>query len=125
LLMHEVSVAQALLEAVIEGVAADAAAAHVDPGIVQEIHLRVGPMAGIAVPALAFAFEVAARNTIAEGAELIVQRDPVVVWCSSCGTTTEYETLAFDCGECGALSADVTADNGLELVRLVTAGPCA
>jgi hydrogenase nickel incorporation protein HypA/HybF len=115
--MHEASVAQALIDVVLEG------AGPMGPGErIAEVHLRIGPMAGIAVPALAFAFEVAARDTPAEAAELIVQCDPVVVRCPACGATTEYETLAFDCGECGALSPDVTADDGLELVRLVTVG---
>jgi hydrogenase nickel incorporation protein HypA/HybF len=123
--MHEMSVAHALIEAVLDGAAVDAAEPPVDRGRVLEVHVRVGPMAGIAAQALAFAFEVASRDTIAEGAELIVQRDAVVVRCAACGVTTEYETLAFDCGACGALSADVTADSGLELVRLVMAGPCA
>lgn len=123
--MHEMSVAQALIEAVLDGAAVDGADALANPGRVLEVHVRVGPMAGIAEPALSFAFEVASRGTIAQEAALIVQRDPVVVRCASCGVTTEYETLAFDCSACGALSADVTADNGLELVRLVIAGPCA
>jgi hydrogenase nickel incorporation protein HypA/HybF len=117
--MHEVSVAAALLEAVLEGAGDLEAGARIS-----EVHLEIGPMAGVSVPALAFAFEVAARGTLAEGAELVVQVDPVIVRCPACGAVTEYETLAFDCGVCGALSPDVTADNRLELVRLVTLDPC-
>jgi hydrogenase nickel incorporation protein HypA/HybF len=117
------SVAQALVDAVQQG-AAGAADGADGPERVLEVHVRIGPLAGIATAALSFAFEVAARGTLAEGADLVVQRELVVVRCSACGATTSYETLAFDCGTCGALSSNVTADDGLELVRLVLGDPC-
>jgi hydrogenase nickel incorporation protein HypA/HybF len=117
--MHEMSLARALVDAVIDAAGVDRA---LGDGLVREVHVRAGPMAGVTVQSLEFAFEVAARGTIAEGASLIVQKDPVIVRCDACGVTTEYETLAFDCGACGAPCTDVTAEPGLGLVRLVLGG---
>lgn len=93
--MHELSVAQALVEQV-AGVIRQHQA-----GGASRIRVRVGPLAGVVPELLASAFPIAAAGSRMEGAELEFAHAPIRVRCQSCGEETEAALNRLVCGACG------------------------
>lgn len=58
---------------------------------VTKITLRVGAMSGIVPRFCSSMFEVIAKDTIAEGCEVIVEEEPAVFKCLDCGEQSIYE----------------------------------
>ena len=81
--MHELSVAVSLIEAVSRQVELERCER------VRTVFVRVGALSGIVREALAFAFDVAAEQTVVQGAVLEIEDVPVVVFCSQCGGEVE------------------------------------
>ena len=105
--MHELSIATQLLELV-----AETAAEH-NLRRVSRLRVVVGALGNVIPTALEFAFEIAGKGTVAEGARLDIEEVPVTVRCNACGAETVLEDFAFLCGACGSL--DVTVLKGNEL----------
>uniref|UniRef100_A0A7C1FHJ2 Hydrogenase maturation factor HypA n=1 Tax=Caldilinea aerophila TaxID=133453 RepID=A0A7C1FHJ2_9CHLR len=106
--MHELSIACNLVEIVEEAARAAGAAR------VTRVQLRLGDLAGVVEEALRFSFPVAARGTLAEGAELAIEHVPVRVVCRQCLVAqTLTPPFVFRCSTCGAL--DVQFLQGREL----------
>ena len=93
--MHELAVAQALVEqvnAVIDQHQASSATA---------IRVRIGPLAGIVPELLASAFPLAAAGSRMEHAELDLVDAPIQVRCQACGAETDAAMNRLICGACG------------------------
>ena len=80
---------------------------------VRRVVLKVGRMRQVDPELLSFAFEVVAKGTVSEGAELSVMELPVVFKCHACGRETGSENTVFMCMDCG--STDVELLSGMEL----------
>ncbi|NCS66424.1 MAG: hydrogenase maturation nickel metallochaperone HypA [Hydrogenophilales bacterium CG03_land_8_20_14_0_80_62_28] len=93
--MHELSVAQALVEQV-----EDLASQHGATGVYL-IRVRIGPLAGIEPELLAVAFPLAAAGTRAEQARLDLVMAPVRVRCQTCSAEGEAQPNNLVCGACG------------------------
>lgn len=106
--MHELSVAQALVEQV-EGLAAEHGAANV-----HLIRVRIGPLAGVVAELLAHAFPLAAAGTRAEHARLDLVDAPIRVRCQTCGAETDATANRLICGACGDWHTNVVS--GEELI---------
>jgi hydrogenase nickel incorporation protein HypA/HybF len=110
--MHELSVAMSLIEAV-----AEEAERH--EGRVQAVHLRLGPLSGVAKDALVSAFEIAREGTPVAEAQLVVEETPIVIFCPRCQARQPVASLAwFCCPVCETPSAEVVSGKELELVAL-------
>jgi len=94
--MHELSVCQALVRQLAR------VSAENGGGRVERALLRIGPLSGIEVPLLEQAFPIAAAGTVAQGAELAVERAPVRVACTDCSLETEAAVNRMVCGACGS-----------------------
>ncbi len=105
--MHELSIAEDLLEIV------SRTAAEHNLTRVSRLRIVVGALGNVIPDALEFAFDVAGRGTVAEGARLDIVEVPVTVRCNACGAETVLDDFAFLCTECG--SVDVTVLRGKEL----------
>jgi hydrogenase nickel incorporation protein HypA/HybF len=107
--VHELSIAKDLL-AIVEKTAAE-------HGLVRVSGLRivVGALGNVVPEALEFAFEVAGRGTVADGARLDIVEVPVTVRCNACRAETELEDFAFLCTACGSVDVDVVRGNELYL----------
>ena len=93
--MHELAVCQGLLRQV-EAIAREHGADRVT-----RIVVRIGPLSGVEPDLLAGAFPLAAGDTRAAAAELIIERLPVRVRCNTCGAETEAPPNRLLCGACG------------------------
>lgn len=114
--MHELAVAQALVEqvnAVIDQHHASSATA---------IRVRIGPLAGVVPELLATAFPLAAAGNRMEHAQLEFTHAPIQVHCQTCGAETEAAMNRLVCGACGDWHTQLISGDELllESVELVT-----
>ena len=112
-LVHELSIAQSLIEAACEA-AEQAGAARV-----LRLSTRIGVLAGVVKEALQFSFELAAENTACAGARLEIEDVPLSVMCPRCEVPRTLETQwRFVCPECGTPTAEILSGRELELVSV-------
>jgi len=110
--MHELSIALSLIEAVEEE-------AQHHSGRVQAVHLKFGALSGVVKDALLSAFDMAAAGTSIEGARLMIEEVPVVVYCAGCQARQQVVSLQwFCCPVCNAPASEVVQGKELELVAL-------
>ena len=85
--MHEVSIAQSIIEAVRRESA--------DHGIlcVTNVHIAVGALAGVSIDSLRFAWDLVTEETIAAGSRLTVREIPARACCRPCNHY--FETAGF------------------------------
>jgi hydrogenase nickel incorporation protein HypA/HybF len=94
--MHEVSIAQSIIEI------AEASARRVNSRCVQVIKIRLGEFTTVVREALEFAFEAARQETVAKDARLEIETVPMVLRCASCGPVTDpARELCLVCPQCG------------------------
>ena len=80
---------------------------------VRRVVLKVGHMRQIDPELLSFAFDVVAKGTVSEGAEMSVIELPIVFMCHSCGRETSSEETVFMCAGCGGTNVELRS--GMEL----------
>lgn len=110
--MHELSVAQALVEQV-EAIALEHGAS-----AVARIQLRVGPLSGVVPELLETAFPLAAAGSLAAMAELSIQAAPLRVRCETCGAESEAAPNRLLCAACGDWHTRVVSGDELLLERV-------
>ena len=110
--MHELSIAQSIVE-MVEEVAQREGAARVS-----SINLRLGAMSSVVEEALLFSFEVVAAGTAAEGARLAVEKVPLVVFCPTCDAESTLSAPVFTCPRCGQPTHTVVSGKELEVMSV-------
>jgi hydrogenase nickel incorporation protein HypA/HybF len=110
--MHELSIAQSVLEAV-------RAEADRRPGMrICKVGLRVGELAGLDPEALQFGFEILVRESEFKSLQLEIEHCPRRQRCPQCGnafTPREYELA---CPACGAARTECIGGDELEIAYL-------
>jgi len=101
--MHELGLTKELVDLV----AAKAAAAGARR--IVSVRLAIGAMSGVEADAVSFCFSVVAKDTIAEGARLDIERIPLTLRCRGCGVTAPVENIFTVCAKCGSTEVEVTA----------------
>jgi len=110
--MHELSICQGLLHQV------EKLATENNAKAVEKIVLRVGGLSGVEPPLLERAFEIARMGTVAETAELEIERGPIVVKCQECGGSSVVPVNRLVCTYCGEWKVNVTEGEELLLLSL-------
>jgi hydrogenase nickel incorporation protein HypA/HybF len=111
--MHELSIAEQLIE-----LAVRAAQAAGSPHITV-LHVRIGELSGVVREALDFSFMIAASGTLAEGARLECDQQPVLIYCPVCADMVAPVSLQLlCCPHCGMASAEIVQGRELELVAI-------
>jgi hydrogenase nickel incorporation protein HypA/HybF len=110
--MHELSIAVGMVEMASEE------AARAGSTSVSKVYLKVGALSGVVREALEFAFEVAADNTVLEGAMLVIEEVPGVVFCTQCQAERQLSTYILCCPECDTPTPDVLQGQELELTAI-------
>lgn len=95
--MHELSIVEGILEAVIPEVE------KYDVSRVLSIKLKIGELSGVVPECINYYFDIAARGTIAEGAKIIIEKTPVCIKCPDCGYDGSIERGSFRCPQCGGI----------------------
>ena len=114
--MHELAVAQALVEQVESVIRQHGAAS------ASLIRVRIGPLAGVVPELLGSAFPLAAAGSRMERAELEFAHAPIQVRCQTCGAETEAAMNRLVCGTCGDWHTQIISGDELllESVELET-----
>ncbi|MBN1770928.1 MAG: hydrogenase maturation nickel metallochaperone HypA [Deltaproteobacteria bacterium] len=99
--MHELSLAVALVEQVGEICRKERAERAL------RIEVVVGALSGVERDPLEFCFPLAAENTVAAGATLVVEEVPVTLACRACGERTRPEVPFIRCMACGSTNVEV------------------
>jgi len=103
--MHELSLAESAVRI---------ACRHAAGRRITAVELRVGHLRQVVPDALAFAFELVAKGTEAEGAELVMVEVPAAGRCRACGSESELPGFPLRCAACGGL--DIELLRGEELL---------
>ncbi|MBI5471311.1 MAG: hydrogenase maturation nickel metallochaperone HypA [Ignavibacteriae bacterium] len=105
--MHELSIAQSVVDIVLQHVSADEAHR------VKAVFLKVGDLAGVVPDSLEFGFTAITAGTALENAKLRIERIPFTIRCLRCGATSTQEIGISICAQCGSL--ETTTIGGTEL----------
>ena len=85
---------------------------------VLKVKLKIGELTNAVPEALQLAFEAFSKDTLCEGAELVVERVPVRFRCRVCLREFEVKTLFFFCPECQNTGVEVIQGEELLLESL-------
>ncbi|RPJ85229.1 MAG: hydrogenase maturation nickel metallochaperone HypA [Acidobacteria bacterium] len=110
--VHELSIAQSLVESVRAEMSG-----HADARVAR-IGLKVGDLSGVQPDALRFSFEIIVRGTELEQAALDIERVPLTCRCAACNTdfpVLDYRTC---CPGCGGEAATPVSGGELQLTYL-------
>jgi hydrogenase nickel incorporation protein HypA/HybF len=107
--MHELAIAESVL-AIVER--------HAAGRRVVEVQVRVGHLRQVVPSALEFAFELAGRGTVAEGATLVLEQVAAAGRCRACGERTTFAAFPFVCEACGEWDIELTQGQELQVEAL-------
>lgn len=110
--MHEMSIMGGVFEAIEQTLSQHEAKR------VLQVKLKVGELTNAEPDALNMAFEAYSKDTLCEGAELIVERVPVHGRCRNCQYEFRVETMFFLCPNCQDTSIEVIQGEELLLESL-------
>ena len=96
----------------------DAATAAADGARVCALRVRVGPLSGVVVAALRFAFEALAPGTLAEGARLDIEETRPTFHCPRCGSDYAAPVGRYECPACGSSDGELRGGHELELISI-------
>jgi hydrogenase nickel incorporation protein HypA/HybF len=110
--MHEMSIAQSLIEIIQEEMARHGAR-HL-----RSVRLQVGEMSAVVPESLSFSFEVITAGTALEGARLVIEPVPLEGRCGDCGVQFKIRDYVFVCPECSGTRIETIAGQELSLVDM-------
>ena len=104
--MHEMAIAQSILNLVIEETTGRKVKR------VRTVNLKVGQLSGVVPEALGFCWQMVSQDSPAAGSKLAIEEEPLVAVCQACGEF-KIEDYLFACPRCS--SGDITITQGREL----------
>lgn len=110
--MHEMSLAEGMIQ-LLEDHASSQQFKQV-----KKIWLEIGCLSNVEVESLLFCFDAVAKNTLAEHAEVIVERPMGQGFCLDCSQTIQCETLYQPCPLCQGHKIQVTGGQDMRIKEL-------
>ncbi len=110
--MHEYSIVQALLTQCEE------IAQENEAESVTRIVVKIGRLSGVEPHLLEIAFNTFKEKTVCEGAEFVMNVQPLVIECRHCGAVTELKEIYYKCPECDSLEVRVIDGEEMFLMSL-------
>ena len=107
--MHELGIAQSLLEIV------EREAQPYEGARVKRVWLRIGKLSAVVPDALRFAFDAITRGGMAEGAALEIEEVPLSIRCHACEADFIVEDPFMICPRCGAADVEMVSGRELEI----------
>jgi hydrogenase nickel incorporation protein HypA/HybF len=110
--MHELSIALSILDAV-----ADQAIRR--GSRVSVVHVKIGPLSGVAPATLGTAFESAREGTDFARCRLMIEETQLMIHCPKCATDQPALSIQkMVCAVCGTASSDIVSGRELELFAM-------
>ena len=110
--MHEMSIAEGILQTVLD------TASQCNARRVESVELSVGQMRLVVPEALQMAWEAITEGTIACGAQLAVTETPIEARCKQCGRAFQPAINDYLCPNCGQADVDITAGDDIILTAV-------
>lgn len=110
--MHEMALCQGILDIIRDRASEEGFSR------VAAVRLRVGALSHVDPRALEFGFDVAARGTLAEGAELRIDRPAGRAFCMACSQTVTLAARGDPCPVCGSHQLMVVGGDELRVEEL-------
>jgi hydrogenase nickel insertion protein HypA len=110
--MHEYSIVQALLTQCEE------LARENEAELVTKVVVKIGKMSGVEPHLLEIAFNTFKEKTVCDGAEFVLNVQPLVIECKECGVITVLEKIFYKCPACDSLDVKVTDGEDMYLMTL-------
>jgi len=111
--MHEMSIAESILQIV------ENAAGVQGFRRVREVRLEIGALAGVELDALRFCLDVVFRNSVAEGANLEIEKAPGQGFCLDCAESVPIQALYEACPRCGGYQVQATGGTEMRVKDLL------
>jgi hydrogenase nickel incorporation protein HypA/HybF len=108
--MHEMGIAMQIVEIAVASVPA-----HLKGSPVERVNLQVGKLSAVVPDSLRFCFDVVAKGTPLEGADLNIEELPVTARCRACGHVWTIDGPAFTCPECARGDLELLSGRELDI----------
>jgi hydrogenase nickel incorporation protein HypA/HybF len=116
--MHELGIAQNILEIVQQSVPESQESA------VREIRIKVGQLSGIVPDSLDFCFSAIVNDTKMRQARLAIEQVPTLSQCKKCSHRFGIEDWIFLCPVCQSTNLELISGKELEIVEIELADEC-
>lgn len=118
--MHEFSLCQQLLRQLEQLLADDEQATDATNTTITSITLKLGPYAGIDRDGLMRSFPLAASNSRAANATLVIENMPLTISCKQCQTIYQSQPDKLSCPSCGSKSISVQSGDEILISSIQT-----
>lgn len=110
--MHEMALSQGIIDVIRDQAAAQGFTT------VKSVRLAIGMLSHVEPEAIEFCFDAVSRGTLAEGAELTIERPPGQAFCMPCGQTVAISQRYDPCPLCGGHEWVLTGGDELRVKEL-------
>ena len=110
--MHELSIAQSIIDIVHQYVPAN------DRPQVKTVFVKVGKLAGIVPDSLEFNFSAITADTPLANARLTIEHIPFTIQCNVCNIISEQEAGTVLCPQCGSLDTHTLTGTELQVTAI-------
>jgi hydrogenase nickel incorporation protein HypA/HybF len=117
--LHELSIAENLLSIALDALREGTDKDPLPHVCVEEVHLKLGVLAGVEKDALLFCYGIVTEGTPLAGSRLVIQEVAVSIFCATCKAEQELPGIqSFLCPVCSQPSSDVRQGREMELVSI-------
>ena len=112
--MHEYSIVQSLLDVIEDNAKKNGASK------VTKVVVKIGVLSGVEPHLLEIAFNTFKEKTICEDAEFVMNIQPIIARCQTCGHENSYpkNQIFFECEKCSGVELDVIDGEDMLLMSL-------
>ncbi len=107
--MHEMTIAVSIVDIVCKKANEEHAK------IINNVVLEIGELSGIMIESLEFCFEAACKNTIADGASLVINKIQGKAFCKKCNINYNLKTDFTPCPTCDDFNIEVLQGKELSI----------
>lgn len=110
--MHEYSIVQSLLNSCEENAKAN------DATKVTKVVVKIGVMSGVEPDLLQTAFDTFKEHTMCDGAEFVINIQPILIKCNACEQESTLSKNEYCCPICQGIEVDVLDGEEMYLMQL-------
>jgi hydrogenase nickel incorporation protein HypA/HybF len=110
--MHELSISESITDLVVD------CAQRENIGHVSRVVVEIGVAAAVDPGALMFCFPVTTMETVAAGAELVINMVELQAKCEVCGAVHSSQSQVAPCPACGSFASQILAGREMRVVSI-------
>ncbi len=107
--MHEMSITQGIIDLCLQ---------HAGGRRVLSLDVEIGQLSSIVPEAVEFCFEACSKDTLLEGARLVINRIPGKGLCQECGAETKLPEMFAACSSCGSFQVKVITGEEMRVIEI-------